>query len=357
VSLPAPAGAVRQRAHKMFKFGFDETATNSPEWYRQVDKQLERDCCNEAVRIAKENAKRCKECGDAKGEVQSMCAYIKALLAMDDVWNARRFSEQTLELAQSLKDEFLQGAATHMLAKTLLEDREERRVTSTEMDGRAVTFSEMCARLAHKNTSIAEHQEHWASLPSAAALFAEKASQLFAAAGNELGCASVMITSAGIFLKGKKLAEAERVALDALAKFRELGSREGEAAAFYRIYEVRLKEEMTDAAVEALESIASCYQSNESSGSMGAALLVAAELQRSESDLHSAVNSAATAAQHFHDAGDGKNKGFAVLSMANSFLEAEQVADATEVSTAAVELFKASRNKGGQAQALTILAR
>lgn len=341
----------------MFKFGFDETAPNAPEWYRDVDKQLERACYDEAVRLAKENAKRFQESGDTKGEIQGMCVYIKALLAMDDVWNAKRFSEQTVELARSFKDEFLQGAATHMLAKTLLKDQEERRVTSiTEMDGQAVTFSEMCARLAHKHMSTAEHLEHWASLPSAAAVFAERASQLFASAGNELGCASALITSSGILLKGKQLAEAERAALDALSKFRELGSREGEAAAFYRIYEIRLREEVMDAAVEALESIAACYESKESSGSRGVALLLAAELQRSQADLHSAVNSAATAAQHFHDACDGNNKGHAVLSLANSFLEAEQVSDAIEVASSAVELFKAARNKAGQAQALTVLA-
>lgn len=340
----------------MFKFGFDETARDAPDWYADVNKQLERDSYDEAARIAKETAKRCQETGDKKGELQASLVYIKALLATGDVWNARRFGEQAMDLANALQDKSLEGAAVHMLAKAMLKDPQERRVASA-LGSRAVTYSELCARQAGKGLTDAQQKESWQTLPSAAAAYVEQGAKLFADAGNKLGEASVLTTSATLALKGKQFADADRLAGQAIVKFQELGNAEGEAAAQYVLYEMRLKEELLDGAVEALDAIVACLQNLPNpSPSLGSALYLSAELQRSQGDLQDAVQRAAQAAQHFHDACDGNNKGQAVLSMAKSFLEAQQNDDAAEAAGAAVELFKASRNKSGQAQALAIIA-
>jgi tetratricopeptide (TPR) repeat protein len=225
------------------------------------------------------------------------------------------------------------------------------------LQDRAVTYSELVARQADKGLPDSEHKDVWKGLPSAAAYFADKASKIFSEAGNKQGEASVVVTYAGIALKGKKLQEAEELAKKALKQFQELSDGVGEAAAYYMLYEIRVKDDLADAAVESLDAIVTCYQKlPDANSNLGASLLLSAELQRLQGDLQDAVVRAGEAAQYFHDAVDGNNKGQAVLSMAKSFFAAEQYDDTTEAASGAVELFKGARNKSGQAQALALLA-
>jgi tetratricopeptide (TPR) repeat protein len=370
----------------MFKFGFDETASDVPEWYAEVRRQIERDSFDEAARLAKEAARKCKDADDKSGELRASLAYMNALLASDDVWNARRIGEQSLDLAHELQDKFLEGAAMHMMAKVMLKDPQERRIASMLGDI-AVTFSELCAKQADKNMTEAQHKDSWQQMPPAPSFFAQQASSIFADADLKLGEASVMITNSRIVeaeahrmarsaerqrksekseeaqriaeeAVAQKLADAQGMAEKAVAEFQELGSPEGEAAAQFVLYQIQVRKDDSDnAAMDALEAIVQCFRnSSNASASLGVAFLLMAELQLVRGDLHDAVSRAAEAAQHFHEAYDGNNKGHAVMAMAKSFLEAEQLDDTMEAASAAVELFKAVRNKTGQAQALAMIA-
>jgi len=233
--------------------------------------------------------------------------------------------------------------------------------------------SELCARsgedykdLVSKKTVKVELKPLWQTMPLATTHFAKKAATMFEEAGDKFGALSVKITEAGIALKAKNFAEAGRIAEETIAKFKDMGEFHGEAAAQYAFYEVCLKDDKIHDAVQALDSIVSCLSSVtvDSSASeqpkpamgMGFGLLISADLQRRQGDLQDAVTRAADAAQQFHNAGAGDQKGKAVLSMAKSFFASEQLVDTIEAAEASVQLFKASRNKAGQAQALAMIA-
>jgi len=297
----------------MFRFGYDTLAANAPDWYADVDKNILKENYVDACRIAKDAAKQCKESGDNDGEALATCSYVKALILEGDEWNARKFASDALELAKG-KD--MKAALTHLLARIALKER--------------------------KNGEAGKHGQN--------------ALQMYKELSSEKGELAVMITNAVICIDKGDLLEAEKIAAASREKAQALGDLRAKAAALYLNHEMAIKDDVPSSAVEALDSIISVFTQLGDPLSVGIATLMAAEIQRSEGELQDAMDRAATAAQKFDEAVDGVKKGHAVLCMAKSFHEAQQYDDSFEAATAALELYKATRNKDGQAEALRILA-
>jgi tetratricopeptide (TPR) repeat protein len=297
----------------MFRSGYDPLAANAPDWYVDADKNILKDNYLEAVRIAKAALKQCKDSGDDAGAALAACSYVKALLVEGDVWNARKIAGDAIEAAKG-KD--MKAALTNLLARVALKDRK-----------------------------ISE-----------AVKLMESALQMYKELGSEKGELSAMITSCVVTVGKGDLLEAEKLAAECLSKANALEDLRAKAAAAYLSYEIAMKDDVPGSAIEALDSIVVMLTDLDDPMTLGIATLMAADLQRSEGELQDAMNRAAEAAQKFDEAVEGSKKGDAVMCMAKAFHEAKQYDDSSEAATAALALYKATRNKEGQAAALRILA-
>jgi tetratricopeptide (TPR) repeat protein len=297
----------------MFRFGYDILAANAPDWYSEADKNILKENYLEAGRIAKDAAKTYKDSGDNDGEALAICSYVKALVIEEDAWNARKYATDALELAKAKE---MKAALTHLLARIALKER--------------------------KNGDAAKH--------------GQAALQMYQELGSEKGELSATITNAAICVAKGDLLEAEKIAVASREKAVALGDLRAKAAALYLNYEIAIKDEVPSSAVEWLDYIIEVYTELADPLSVGIAMLMAAETQRLEGELQSTMDRAAEAAQKFDEAVDGVKKGHAVLCMAKAFHEAQQYEDSLEAATAALHLYKATRNKEGQAEALRILA-
>jgi hypothetical protein len=297
----------------MFRSGYDPLATNAPDWYADADKNILKDSYLEAIRIAKGAGKQCKDSGDDAGAALAACSYVKSLLIEGDVWNARKIAGDAIEAAKG-KD--MKAALTNLLARVALKDRK-----------------------------ISE-----------AAKLAESALQMYKELSSEKGELSAMITNCTVTVGKGDLLEAEQLAADCMTKANALGDLRAKAAALYLSYEIAMKDDVPGSAIEALDSIVVTLADLDDPLTCGIATLMTADLQRCEGELQDAMNRAAEAAQKFDEALEGNKKGDAVMCMAKAFHEAKQYDDSSEASTAALGLYKATRNKDGQAEALRILA-
>lgn len=294
----------------MFRFGYDALAENAPDWYADVDANLLKENYNEASRIAKDAAKRCKESGDNDGEAMAMCSYVKALLIEGDAWNARKFASEALESAQG---KAMKAALTHLLARIALKDR--------------------------KNSEASKH--------------AQAAFEMYKELNSEKGELSVLMTNTLISIGSSNLLEAEESAASCKQKAEALGDLRAKAAALYLDYELAVKDDVAPSAVDALDLIIETISDPQS---LGIAYLMSAEIQRAEGVLQDALDRATQACLKFDEAVDGNKKAHAVLCISKTLHEHMNFDDSLTTATAALDLYKATRNKEGQAEALRIQA-
>lgn len=338
----------------MFKFGFD-VSESKPE----VVKAFESGNYEEASRLARDTQEAAKKAKDPIAEGMALSAYVKSLLALDDTWNARRIGEDLLDLAANSNNMLLRAEAMHSMAKVNIKDSQERRNDPSDVSNRSRTFKEFINRRGEDEAKPSEDTKSaWKELKAAAAFCAEMANEFYKSAGSKEGLASIVITTASIALKGKKVGEAQKLAESAVKKFRDLGSKRGEAAALYGLYEIQLKDDCPEDAVQTLDLIEECFDPNspEDHSSIGTASVLAATLKYREHEYTDAANRASKAAEFFHTANEGNNKSNALLFLARSLRALGENDDAEQAADAAVQHFKAAHNKTGHAMSLEVAA-